>query len=216
YDAIVQAAENQGVHIDVSVHPEWFTFINNVGDVDLEENQYWDFQINDQSSQIGVLGHQVQPGEHIQLRLQTFDGGDAGDNEEEEDSEVNDSDKSEEDTSDPVTEPESEEQKEEGPSQELLEQVSEEVDFLANYVLDNNLASAYGDEWWVWALGKSGNSVPSSYLKSVEEKIQENNGQFGNIFDLEKVIIALSSAGIDASNVSGVNLIDKLSEHSSL
>lgn len=67
YDAIVQAAENQGVHIDVSVHPEWFTFINNVGDVDLEENQYWDFQINDQSSQIGVLGHQVQPGEHIQL-----------------------------------------------------------------------------------------------------------------------------------------------------
>lgn len=218
YDAIVQAAENQGVHIDVSVHPEWFTFINNVGDVDLEENQYWDFQINDQSSQIGVLGHQVQPGEHIQLRLQTFDGGDAGDKEEEEDSEVNDSDKSEEDTSDTITEPEpeSEEQKEEGPSQELLEQVSEEVDFLANYVLDNNLASAYGDEWWVWALGKSGNSVPSSYLKSVEEKIQENNGEFGNIFDLEKVIIALSSAGIDASNVSGVNLIDKLSEHSSL
>ncbi|MBO1005543.1 DUF4430 domain-containing protein [Pseudogracilibacillus auburnensis] len=229
YDAIVQVTKKQDVPFDVAVDSTFFTFINNVGDVELAGNQWWEFLIDDQSSQVGVLSHQVQPGEHIQLRVQSFNDGSEEEDEDPEptpeDNEENDEDENDEKIDEETNENDNNDEKnneekptpeKETPSKKLINQVSKEVDFLANHVLANDLATAFGDEWWVWGLATSGNSVPNSYIKSIEQVVQENEGEFGNVFDLEKVIIALSSSGVDVTNVSGVHLLDKLAEHSGL
>ena len=237
YDAIVQAAKKQEINLDVSIHSDFYTFINNIGDQELADNQFWQILLNDEALQVGVLSHQVQPGEHIQLRLESFDAGDdsegdADDSDEEDGSdegEGSDGGSNEGDGSDGESEEteeekdvdenereqendadkETEEETDNAPPEETVEQVSEEIDFLANYVLDNGLATDKGDEDWVWALAIAGYDVPESYVESVEAFLNDNN-EFGSVNELSKVIIALSSAGADASNIAGHNLIEEL------
>lgn len=214
YDAIVQAAVQSGITLEVSIHSQWLTFINDMNNSKTRENEFWSLSVNDESLMEGAVVAKVERGDVISLQLTSFDmeePGEDGDNSKNDESNHEDDTKDTDKQTDGTTE--QDEKTDSKPSEEqlqLLNEVQENISSLVNYVYENNLATSYNDEWWVWPLAKSGNKVPEQYVESIKEKLKENNGDFGSVMELEKVIIALSHAGVDASNFAGYQLIDKL------
>src|SRR5690625_3834342 len=241
YDAIVQAIDE----IEVNVDDQYFSFIENINGYEKADNEFWELFVNDESLQVGALSHQIQPGEHIQLRLQSFDDSsddsdseddesetdeDEGKKDEEKENQTGDGEKDQtgedeensNNENEKTNEDSTEEKKDElegqksSLSDEAKSQVETDVNFLINKVLENDLATKYGHEWWVWGLGAAKEPAPSSYTESIDAIIKETQGDLGSVTELEKVIIALSAQGIDATDVAGYDLVDLLINHEEL
>lgn len=221
YDAIIKAAKSNDLALKVNIHSQFLSFIDNIADYEKADNQWWEIQVNGEALQVGGLSHQIQPGEHIQLVLKTYQDPETEEDPTEnvENGDDNPTDKEvpkkngKPSKQDPQTDNDS---KTETPSFTYLQQAKNEINILADYVLANQLATKYGDEWWVWAMTEAGYTVPIAYIDHVEAEILKNKGNFSSVFDLEKVIIALSAAGINAEDVAGNNLLEKLAAHKDL
>ncbi|WP_163971601.1 DUF4430 domain-containing protein [Oceanobacillus halotolerans] len=191
YDALFQAAKENNVTIDASIDNQYFTFINNIAGTELGEGDYWNIAVDDQTLSVGIVAHQVQPDEHVQLTVQTFDTGGEDSTGEGDIEEPND--------------PES--------STVSYETIQKSINDIITYTNANNIDLTYGNEWWVWGLANTNQVLPETYVASVKDEVKEIDGEFRSIFDLEKVIIGLSAAGIDATSVEGYNLVEKLINH---
>ena len=87
-----------------------------------------------------------------------------------------------------------------------------QIQGILNYIDSMNITFKYFSEWWIWSLSHiTDYEIPSSYLDSVEAALKEENGNLYGL-DLQKVIIALSLQGEDATNFAGYNLIEKMLE----
>lgn len=225
HDAILQAVDD----VDVSVDDQFFSMINNINDYEMADNQWWELLSNGEALQVGALSHQVQPGEHIQLRLQSFDDGSSEPEDEPEEDDAKDENSNEDspgkeesddtpdkDKVDQDKNEESEKKETSGLSDEAKKQIDEDIEFLTNKFSKENLATKYGHEWEVWGLGVAGKRAPESYFSSIEKLMQDPDENLEPVTELEKVIIALSVQGFDATDIAGYDLIERLNNHDGL
>lgn len=196
YDALYQAASKESVELDVSVDDEYFTFVENIGNQDMDETDYWNLAINGEDSQTGAITTLLNNDDRIEFVIKSFVAPKP-----DEPSEPSESEQPE-----PPTEPS--ESEEENSSQV---DVAAQIQGLLNYIDKEIDSFEYFSEWWVWSLSHIDFNVPASYIDSLENVVRENEGKLNGL-ELQKIIIALSLQGKDASNFAGYNLIDNMLE----
>src|SRR5699024_9654883 len=218
YDALYQAADMQGVNLDVSVDDGLFTFINNIGETELGESDYWNLSVNDASAEVGAIQYQLHDGDAVQLEVQTFEPpAEEGENDSDTEADNVNNDKDEngkpegnEGDSDNNGNNDDEENVENEENNNNYD-VTEHLNDLFGYI-DQNVTLEYGSEWWIWGLAHTDYAIPDSYIDSVKDKIKEVDGDFGGL-ELQKIIISLSLLGEDVTDIAGYNLIDILVEN---
>ena len=86
---------------------------------------------------------------------------------------------------------------------------------LVQSMMDTPEKAVYGNEWLALDLARDEEAVSPYYLKSLVDTIIENDGVLHtnnyNYSNYAKVVLVLSSLGIDATNVAGYNLIERVS-----
>lgn len=207
YDALYQAATQEDLSLDVSVDDTYFTFVNNVGETDLGPNDYWNVAVDNEALSTSIADHPVQEGQEVQLQVTTYESPEDVEEEEETPSE-------EEEAPAEETEDESKTPVDNETPAINAKQVQVNVDDILSYMDAASIQLSYGSEWWVWGVAHTNREIPDSYVKSIEALVKDNEGEFRNLFELEKIIIGLSAVGKDASDINGINLIDKLATHS--
>lgn len=195
YDALNQAIVTNNLTLQASVDDEYFTFIENVNDTALDENEFWSISVNDEDLMTGILEYQANSGDRIKLEVKSFEL--PNENVENDSEQLKDIDK------------------------DKLPEIStdiakEHIKEIANYFKGKVNKLTYGSEWWVWGLANSSEDIPESYLESVKEEVKQVNGEFKNAIDLERIIIAISLLGEDATHIEDYNLIDLLINHPQL
>ncbi|AVR00056.1 hypothetical protein OBCHQ24_13895 [Oceanobacillus iheyensis] len=207
YDALYQAAAQEDLSLDVSVDDTYFTFVNNVGETDLGPNDYWNVAVDNEALSTSIADHTVQEGQEVQLQVTTYESPEDVEEEEETPSE-------EEEAPAEETEDESKIPADKETPAINEKQVQANVHDILSYMDAASIQLTSGSEWWVWGVAHTNREIPDSYVESIEALVKDNEGEFRNLFELEKIIIALSAAGKDASDINGINLIDKLATHS--
>ena len=73
---------------------------------------------------------------------------------------------------------------------------------------------AFGSEWLVIALARSGREVPDSYYDSVVKAVQDAGGVLSDrkFTEYSRTILALTAIGKDPTNVGGYDLLSKLAD----
>ncbi len=195
YDALKLAAKTADVSVDATIYSEWFAFVNNLNGVELEANDYWSPSLNGEMMNVGLSFHIVEEGNHIQLALpQSSDEQPV----EEIPEENNDDPIDEETTPDPIEKP--------GTEQITEQQLTSAIQSTKQYILTNGIS----DDFAAVAVKAAGESVPKSYIDDVTERILNSDGTFRNVTEYEKIVLGLTAAGVDATNVAGYNLIEKI------
>ena len=231
YDALYQAALNSMVELNVSVDDQYFTFINNIGNQDLGDTDYWNLAVNDEDSQTGAIATLLNDGDHVQLSIKSFENTDPEEpiepSEPEKPTEpeqpVEPSDPEEpiepsdpEEPTDPEkptnpSEPEQPVEPSEPEGNPSQIDVATRIQGLLNYIDSKNVSFEYFSEWWIWSLSHIDFDVPASYIDSITSVVKENEGKLNGL-ELQKIIIALSLQGEDATDFAGYNLVDNMLE----
>ncbi|MCR8743800.1 prenyltransferase/squalene oxidase repeat-containing protein [Romboutsia lituseburensis] len=98
-------------------------------------------------------------------------------------------------------------------------EISKHIKEASQSILNRVKNPSYGDEWSIFALARSGVTVPSGYYekyyKNVEQVVKEKKGNLhrAKYTEYSRIIIALTSIGKDPSNVGGYNLVEKLYDY---
>ncbi|MGD6968073.1 DUF4430 domain-containing protein [Rossellomorea vietnamensis] len=202
YGALIQAASKHDLSVQATVDNTFFTYINNIGNTELGANDYWSVGVNGSDLNSSIVDYTIQQDDHVQLTLHTYEPPSDPDPEEpgepEEPADPEPTEPVEE--ADPITD----------------EVINENIANILSYINTTNVSVTYGNEWWVWGLANANEEIPSSYVTSVKDRVKSVEGNFRNIYDLEKVIMGLSAAGQDASSVEGYDLVEALVSHASL
>lgn len=77
----------------------------------------------------------------------------------------------------------------------------------------NVLAGETLTDWEAIALARAGQTVPATYMEQIERLLEEQNGEFRKVTDLERIAIAVKAAGGDPTAVAGYNIIEKIYNH---
>lgn len=82
--------------------------------------------------------------------------------------------------------------------------------------MDGEKLCVFGSEWLILGLARSGREVPQAYLKAVEDYVSENADENGRLSDRAtdnaRLILALTAAGEDVTDIAGKNLLLGLSD----
>lgn len=191
YDALIKAAANQNVKVDVSVDSEYLTFVNYLGEPLERDCEYWSTYMNGDMMQVGLLGHTVKDGDTLELVVD-----DSCEPEEPADKE---DEKSEEP---PVNEKDKKKDKEQVVADK---DYTEALQAVINYLSSN---PAEMDWYGFSALHSAGADVSNDMAEEVAASI--NDDYSGNATEIAKNIIILTSAGYDATDINGINLIEML------
>jgi hypothetical protein len=207
YDALKLAGKTAGVSVDTAIDPAWFAYVNNIGDVELGEYDYWSTYINEGYMQEGLSADIVEEGDHLELIVESWipptEGEDNGSGEEGEDG-------SEPDTGNETPEedngsnPDSEQIPEIDPV--TKEQVNTAIQSTSQYLSKKGI----NDEFAAVAMKAAGEEVPQQYIEKIKEDITASKGVYRNVTDYERIVLGLTAAGIDATNFVGYNLLEKI------
>ncbi|WP_186785908.1 S-layer homology domain-containing protein [Paenibacillus agilis] len=77
-----------------------------------------------------------------------------------------------------------------------------------NRVVTTYSAKSY-DDWAAVADNITGRQIPDSYIQKAKEAVIAAQGNYKKGTDLAKAIIGLTAAGVDVTNINGINLIEK-------
>ncbi|MBP1989124.1 S-layer homology domain-containing protein [Paenibacillus eucommiae] len=78
------------------------------------------------------------------------------------------------------------------------------------------LQKADATDWSVFALARSGSSVPAGYLDALEGKLKQVNGKLDSATDYERTVLIVKSLGGDPTSFGGYNLIEAIYNHPDL
>ncbi|WP_187442881.1 DUF4430 domain-containing protein [Rossellomorea vietnamensis] len=202
YGALIQAAAKHDLSVEATIDNTFFTYINNLGNTELGANDYWSAGVNGSDLNSSIVDYTIQPDDHVQLTLHTYEPPSDPDPEEpgepEEPADPEPTEPAEE--ADPITD----------------QVINENIANILSYIKTTDVSVTYGNEWWVWGLANANEEIPASYVTSVKDRVKSVEGNFRNIYDLEKVIMGLSAAGKGASSIEGYDLVDALVSHASL
>ncbi|MGD7023428.1 DUF4430 domain-containing protein [Rossellomorea vietnamensis] len=205
YGALIQAASKHDLSVQATIDNTFFTYINNLGNTELGANDYWSVGVNGSDLNSSIVDYTIQPDDHVQLTLHTYEPPSEPDPEEPGEPE---------EPADPADPEPTEPVEEANPITDQV--INENIANILSYIKTTDVSVTYGNEWWVWGLANANEEIPSSYVTSVKDRVKSVEGNFRNIYDLEKVIMGLSAAGKDASSIEGYDLVDALVSHASL
>lgn len=80
------------------------------------------------------------------------------------------------------------------------------IDNAANWLIKNDEIN----EWSIMDLGRGNKEIPEVDLNQFRKEMQENKGEFKSVNDYGKYSITASALGLDATNLFGYNLIEKI------
>lgn len=218
YDALVQATQANGLNLDATVHSQYFTAVNNIGDTELGETEYWAFKVNGEMANVGAVSYTLTGGETLSFEVTDWANPipEEASIEEPLEEDSQNTSKVENDQANQLVQ---ENESQANPSDQSQEEKNDQESLP---VLDTSAALAgletyfppaesmtYGDEWKVWALSHKYPDSFGTYLSSVESVLKENNGQLRGL-ELQKIIISLSLLNEDATNFAGYNLLDNM------
>ncbi|GAA0470668.1 DUF4430 domain-containing protein [Alkalibacillus silvisoli] len=202
YDAILQATDQEGINLDVSVDSEFLTFINDLDDA-LDDSFYWGMYLNDDSMETGLVNYQMQEGDHLELIATELIDEDSGSDDSEGEQGSNDG-KEESTNEEEVDEPESDNLEE-----LTLEYIKQLTDESIDYLLSNDSLDWYGSI----TLNALKRDVAQQIAEDSIESVVVNEGEFRLVTDAARNILILTAAGKDATDIEGYNLIEKLTNH---
>ncbi|MFA1820317.1 DUF4430 domain-containing protein [Virgibacillus oceani] len=194
YDALVQATKQEGINLDVTVDSDLLTFVNDLDDR-LNDSAYWAMYLNNDFMSTGLVGYQMQEGDHLELAAEFIDEGQG-----------NDGDSEDEQESDGETEEEPGEPENQSSKEITLE---ESIEKSADYLVSNDNVGWYG----FIALNALGKEVSRQTAENSVGSVVSNEGNFGNVTDTSRNILILTAGGKDATDIEGYNLVDKLTNH---
>ncbi|WP_025028254.1 S-layer homology domain-containing protein [Caldalkalibacillus mannanilyticus] len=87
----------------------------------------------------------------------------------------------------------------------VKEQIKETAQFLTKH--------QEGSEWALFALARAGAPVAHRSIEQLEREVQENQGTYRNVTDIERLVLTLSALGKDPRVFAGYDLIEKLYQH---
>ena len=100
--------------------------------------------------------------------------------------------------------------------EEVIEAAPEMKKILAEKVKQTSakiLAQDNISDWSLFTLVLNNNEIPEKYIKSLKNTIKENKGEFRKTTDLERIVLISRSLGLNPLNIEGVNLIEKIYNH---
>lgn len=197
YDALVQAAQKHNLKLDVSVDSQWFTYVSDINNTLNGANAFWSTSINDDLMQVGLVSYQVQDGDHLELVATSLD-----DN-------INDDNSSNEEENEDGSEQEQNNNDIQDNTSITKEELASTINKAADYLVENN----FYDWYTIIAFNQLNKNVPDEKIQEVIESIENNEGYHRNVTETAKWILILTSAGKDATNIAGFNLIDSLTNH---
>ncbi|MFF2091497.1 S-layer homology domain-containing protein [Paenibacillus sp. NPDC058174] len=80
------------------------------------------------------------------------------------------------------------------------------VESAARQILNKGVTS----DWEAAGLARAGYTVPEKYYNKLIERISQANGNFANVTDYERLSLAITALGYDATNFAAHNLIEKI------
>lgn len=87
-------------------------------------------------------------------------------------------------------------------------------------LMDSEEEAVYGNEWLALDLVRDGQEIPAFYLQNVIDTIVANDGTLhtyaGDYTNYAKIILALTALGVDATDVAGYNMIEPISDFSTV
>ncbi|SMB82945.1 S-layer homology domain-containing protein [Desulfonispora thiosulfatigenes DSM 11270] len=98
------------------------------------------------------------------------------------------------------------------PSAEVQKAVSDKVKFTTKSILAQDNIS----DWSLFALVRNNEKIPEKYIDSLKDTLKNNKGEFRKITDLERTVLLARSLGLNPLNIEGINLIEKVYNHSNL
>lgn len=165
--------------------------ITSIYGVEPEEMQFWSFFLNGNASDIGASNYLLQPNDEIVFQLTEFTVDDSDDNDNEQDNNGSDDNDLSEET----------------PELESIdpEVIQGAIDSASDYLLSESIG-----DWAAIALSRAGKEIPDRYLEQVKETLKENNGEFRNITDYERITLGILAAGGNPTNIEGYNLVEAI------
>lgn len=198
YDALVQAATKHKVNIEAVVYsdPSFYTYVKNLNH-SLPDNAFFNMYMNEKIMDTGLVNYQVKNGDSLKLIAETFDGSsNPGDN----------------NTNSPSKDNDGKNQTKPSSNNTSNKEITSAIHTVNTYLTKNQV-----NEWdRIVALKASDNKIPNNVIDETLNNVVGKKGVFRKVTDLEKNILVLSAAGYDASNVSGINLINLLTNHDRL
>jgi hypothetical protein len=205
YDALKLAGKTAEVKVNTSIDPIWFAYVNNIGDVELGENDYWSTFMNDGYMNEGLSADIVEEGDHLKLIVESYEPPTEG-----EGTGTEGEEESQPDTGNETPEQENGTKPDPNQTPELdavtKEQITTAIQSTTKFLLNKGIY----DEFSVVALKVAGEEVPQQYIEKLKEDIIAKEGNYRNVTDYERIVLGLTAAGIDATNFVGYNLIEKI------
>lgn len=84
--------------------------------------------------------------------------------------------------------------------------VSEATYGAAEIILKKGIQS----DWQAMGLVRAGIKLPASYQTAFENEVKANNGTYTNVTDYARRVLASTAIGIDATNLAGFDLVEKI------
>lgn len=72
------------------------------------------------------------------------------------------------------------------------------------------LSRGIQSDWQAIALIRGGSALPASYKTSLENDIRSQKGTYTNVTDYARRVLAATATGIDATNIAGYDLVEKI------
>lgn len=192
YDVVKQAAKENNINLDVTMNDSLGAQILGIGGVTPKRNpdqQYWGFVVNGKPAQVRVSAYQVKDGDTLKLQVADSDG---------EKTSGNNSKNGNKGKTHSGNKPFNKQQ-----PTVSSKQIKTAIDKASRAVLKNGVDNYYA----AIGLRQTGKDIPQSYLDGIKQQLKDNNGQFRNVTDYEKLAIGITAAGKDATNFAGFNLI---------
>ncbi|MBN6204853.1 DUF4430 domain-containing protein [Ralstonia pickettii] len=186
YDALVQVAAKQDVKVDVTVDSNHLTFLNYLDKPFERDCEFWATYMNGKMMDVGLLGHTIKNGDSLELKMDNW--------------------------CEPEEPVEEEDNTEEPPAKEDNEDNNAvEIDYKESLqaVIDYITANPGEVDWYGFsALHSAGVNVSSKMAEDIVSSITDDYS--GRATDIAKNILILTSAGYDATDINGVNLVEIL------
>lgn len=201
YDAFRVAADKK-VKISTTIYSDYLTMVTDIdGILAAGECGYWATFMNDDYMSEGLVQTIIQDGDVLKLSLdQSYCEGQSGDDDPQDEGNENDDDSSTSEDEEDGTEPQDEDENE----VEYTEALNAVVDYLTK-----NLTTM---DWYGYSAIRSfGENIQSQAvdheLKSLSEDGFIENAQ---AIDLARIILILTAAGYDVTDIHGTNLVKEL------